>query len=87
MQFEYDPNKSISNKTKHGIDFEEAQMLWDDVDLLEIPILTTDEPRFIVIGTLKGKTWSAIITYRTDKIRIIAVRRSRDNEVKLYEGE
>ncbi len=87
MQFEYDPNKSISNKTKHGIDFEEAQMLWDDVDLLEIPILTTDEPRFIVIGTLKGKTWSAIITYRTDKIRIISVRRSRDNEVKLYEGE
>jgi uncharacterized DUF497 family protein len=86
MDFEFDPKKSDSNKTKHGIDFYEAQGLWDDPDLVEIPLKTSDELRYLVIGRILEKHWSGIITYRRDKIRIISVRRSRKEEVDIYEG-
>ncbi len=86
MEFEFDPKKSDVNKTKHGIDFHEAQALWNDPDLIEIPAKTSDEPRYLVIGEISGKHWSAVITYRGEKIRIISSRRSRKEEVDLYEG-
>jgi len=86
MDFEFDPGKSGTNKIKHGIDFIEAQELWDDIDLLEIPAKTTDEPRFLVIGRIGEKHWTGIITYRSDNIRIISVRRARDEEIELYES-
>jgi len=87
LTFEYDDNKSNKNFTKHGIDFDASQALWRDPDLLEIPAKTTDEPRFIVIGIIGKKHWSAVITYRGKNIRIISVRRSRIEEVKLYESQ
>ncbi len=86
MYFEFDPKKSDSNKKKHGIDFIEAQELWGDVDLLEIPAKTTDESRFLVIGKIDEKHWARIITYRNDNIRIISVRRARNEEIELYES-
>ena len=86
MKFEFDPKKSTANRNKHGIDFVEAQALWEDPDLLEIPARTEDEPRFLVIGKLNGKHWSGVITYRADTIRIISARRSRKEEVEVYES-
>ncbi len=86
MSFEFDLNKSKSNKTKHGIDFVEAEQLWDDPDLIEIPVKTVDEPRFLVIGKILQKHWSGFITYRDGNIRIISVRRSRQEEVDIYES-
>ena len=86
MEFEFDPIKSNSNKGKHGIDFYETQALWNDPDLMEIPVKTSDEPRFLVIGNISGKSWSGVITYRSEKIRIISVRRSRKEEVDIYES-
>ena len=86
MEFEFDPSKSNSNKKKHGIDFYEAQALWNDSDFIEIPLKTIDEPRFLVIGRISEKHWSAIITYRSENIRIISVRRSRKEEVDIYES-
>ncbi len=86
MNFEFDKNKSKSNKEKHNIDFFEAQELWDDPDLIEIPTKNIDELRLIIIGKIKGKHWSGIITYRESNIRIISVRRSRIEEVKIYES-
>lgn len=86
MDFEFDSRKSDSNKIKHGIDFYEARALWDDPDLIEIPLKTSDEPRLLVIGRISEKHWSGIITYRSDKIRIISVRRSRKEEVDIYES-
>ncbi len=86
MKFEFDPKKSSDNKQKHGIDFIEAQALWDDPDLLEIPARIEDEPRFLVVGKIYGKHWSGVITYRADIIRIISVRRSRNEEVEVYES-
>ncbi len=86
MDFEFDPGKSEENKRKHGVDFFEAQALWEDPDLVEIPAKTSDEPRFLVVGRIAGKHWSGVITYREDKIRIISVRRSRKEEVDIYES-
>jgi uncharacterized DUF497 family protein len=85
-EFEYDPNKSAAHLKKHGIDFEEAQALWLDPDLIEILAKTTDEPRSLFIGKIGNKHWSAVVTYRTPNIRIISVRRSRKAEVALYES-
>ncbi len=87
MEFEFDPKKSDSNKQKHGLDFYEAQALWDDPDFIEIPVQTIDEPRCLVIGMIEGKHWSGVIIYRGDKVRIISVRRSRKEEVEIYESE
>jgi hypothetical protein len=86
MDFEFDKNKSLSNSEKHGIDFHKAQVLWEDPYLLEIPAKTIDEPRFLVIGKIKDRFWSAVITYRKSTIRIISVRRSREEEIELYES-
>ena len=86
MNFEYDPEKSATNKLKHGIDFREAQALWDDLDYIEIPVMTADEPRYLVIGKINGKHWSGVITYRSESVRIISVRRSRKEEVDIYES-
>ncbi len=85
MSFEYDLNKSVANKAKHGIDFDEAQALWEDSERLEIPAKVMGEPRCLVIGKINGKHWSAVVTYRSSNIRIISVRRSREEEVTLYE--
>lgn len=84
--FEFDESKSKSNLKKHGIDFVEAQRLWDDSSLLEVPAKTVDEPRYLVIGMIELKHWSAVVTYRNEGIRIISVRRSRIEEVSLYES-
>lgn len=86
MEFEFDKNKSEINKQKHGIDFYEAQELWDDPDYIEIPVKTIDESRFLIIGKISGKHWSAVITYRSKNIRIISVRRSRKEEIDIYES-
>lgn len=87
MKFQFDPQKSVSNKEKHGIDFDDAQALWADPDLLEIPARIVDESRFLIIGKINGKHWSGIITYRRNVIRIISIRRSRPEEVALYENK
>ena len=84
--FEYDENKSQSNLAKHRIDFVEAQKLWNDSSLLEIPARTQDEQRFLIIAKIDNKHWSGVITYREQNIRIVSVRRSHTEEINLYES-
>ena len=86
LTFEFDEPKSRSNLLKHGINFVDAQLLWNDPRLLEIPANTEDEPRFLVIGLINGRHWSAVVTYRGGNIRLISVRRSRTEEAALYES-
>jgi len=86
LVFEFDEPKSQANRAKHGIDFVEAQLLWLDPNLVEIPARTDDEPRFLIVGRIGKKHWSAVITYRAEAIRLISVRRSRSEEVNLYES-
>jgi uncharacterized DUF497 family protein len=84
--FEFDEIKNLSNKDKHGIDFSEAQRLWEDENRIVIPSRNLDEPRFLIIGKIEKKYWSAIYTMRQEKIRIISVRRSRNEEIEIYES-
>ena len=86
MKFQYDSQKSRTNLDKHGIDFEVAQKLWDDPNIIEVQTRSSDETRFLIIGRLEGRHWSAVVTYRAGEIRIISARRSRETEVELYEG-
>jgi len=83
--FEYDECKSASNKDKHGIDFVEAQLLWKDKNLIVAPLQYLDEPRFLAVGKIKSKHYSAIFTYRNENLRLISVRRARKEEVTAYE--
>ena len=86
INFEFDETKSQANLLKHGINFVDAQDLWNDPCLLEIPAKTEDEPRHLMIGLINEKHWSAVITYRGAVIRLISIRRSRTEEVALYES-
>lgn len=86
MEFEFDEGKSNSNEVKHGIDFIKAQKLWLDTNRVEIAARVVEEPRFLIIGQINEKHWAAVITYRSQQVRIISVRRARNEEVKLYEG-
>ncbi len=87
MAFEFDERKSQANKAKHGIDFVDAQALWLDEALAEVPARSDSETRFLVVGLMGDKHWSAFITYRGENIRLISVRRSRPEEVSIYEGQ
>jgi len=86
LDFEFDEAKSQSNAEKHGIDFIEAQLLWLDSMLVEIPARTVDEPRYLIVGMIGATHWSAVITYRNERIRIISVRRARREEIEIYES-
>ena len=85
-EFEFDEAKSQANLDKHGIDFVAAQGLWEDPYLLEVRAKPEDEQRFLLIGKIGEKHWSAVVTYRDARIRLISVRRSRKKEVELYES-
>jgi uncharacterized DUF497 family protein len=85
MKFEFDPKKSAANAVKHGIDFVAAQELWEDVNRLVEPARSDAEKRQRMIAQTGGKLWAAIFTERGDNIRIISVRRARDNEKAEYE--
>ena len=88
MTFEFDPFKSASNKIKHGIDFVEAQRLWQDDGLAESMSKANlaGELRFLAVGRIDGKLWTAICTFRGTSVRIISVRRARQEEVAYYDG-
>jgi len=85
MAFEYDSAKSISNSRKHRIDFLQAQVLWLDPDLFILPSRFPKEPRYLAIGRIEERFYTAIFTERNDQIRLISVRRARDEEEQLYE--
>lgn len=86
MNFEFDTAKSNSNKVKHGIDFVEAQMLWQDEKLLTVPLKFEKEIRNGALGKIDGKLWFMAFTMREEKVRIISVRRAREAEREYYEN-
>ncbi len=83
MPYEFDPKKNASNKLKHGIDFTEAQALWQS-SRVELDAKDAAEKRYLVIGTIKEEHWSAIIAYRGMTIRLISVRKSTPQEITAY---
>ena len=85
MEFDYDPHKSASNKIKHGIDFEEAKLVWQDTEAVLLASAYSAESRYLAIGHIYNTLWTVIFTLRDDKIRIISARRSRASEAAYYE--
>jgi len=85
LEFEFDPKKSKTHKTKHGIDLNEAQLLWNDPDLIEGPAISVTEERWLAVGIIYRKHWTACFTYRGTRIRIIECRRARKEEKEVYE--
>jgi uncharacterized DUF497 family protein len=85
VEFAFDPDKSDANAKKHGIDFFDAQLLWLDDMLIEVPARTAGQPRWLVVGRISDRHWSAVIPRRGDTLRIISLRRARPEEIKLYE--
>jgi len=87
MHFEFDPKKSAANMAKHGISFESAQSLWVS-DLREVATaIIGQESRTVVTGSINGKLWTAVVTYRKDATRIISCRRANHREELQYHGE
>ena len=86
MEFDYNPTKSMANLVKHGINFKDAQQLWEDSGLTVIKARTVGDPRWIAIDHIGDKHWSGVFTSRGEVIRIISVRRSRPKEIALYES-
>lgn len=86
MTFEFDPAKSAANLAKHGIDFEAAQALWEDEALIVAPARAEDELRWLAVGRIDGRHWTAVYTVRDGAVRIISVRRARGDEIDAYQG-
>lgn len=87
MPFECDPVKSATNKEKHGIDFVDAQAIWADDKSFRADITFEDEDRFYAVGQVDGKLWTAVCTMRGSTVRIMSVRRSRQDERDIYESQ
>ncbi len=85
MEFEFDPDKSKANHDKHGIDFVEAQVLWDGLRIVDAPAVSRDEPRFMALAEYEGNVWAAVFTLRGEIVRLISVRRAAKGEVEGYE--
>ena len=86
MECQFDKRTSQINRKRHGIDFIEAHALWNDPDRIEIPAKIADEEIFLLIGKISDKCWSTIFTYWNEKIRIISARRSRKEDIEIYES-
>jgi hypothetical protein len=78
------PQKSELNQGKHGIDFSRARLLWIDGKRIVVPARSTTEPREAIIAEIDGTLCTGIYAMRGETIRIISVRRSRDEEKEGY---
>ena len=85
MEFDYDPYKSSTNKIKHGVDFEEAKLVWQDADVVLLASAYSVEICYLAIGHSYNKLWTVIFALRGGTIRIISARRSRESEAAYYE--
>lgn len=81
--FEWDTTKQAKNLAKHGIDFADIPANWDF--RLEIgPTPRGNEMRWHALIDLDGIVVAVIYTLRGKTIRIISVRKARDDERKIY---
>ena len=82
--FEFDAEKSAANLAKHGIDFETAQALWQDLNRTEIDVVRNDELRTLAPGLIDGHLWTVVYTLRGEIVRIGSARRAWDKEIRRY---
>jgi len=88
IRFEWDESKNKSNRTKHGIWFEEAQSVFDDPLGRLFVDDAMDEDRFILVGTSSSSSLLVIVHGYRDQdtvIRIISARKATKRERTFYE--
>ena len=76
MDFEYDPKKSASNLWRHGIDFVDAQELWDVAHVVIPSERLAGELRYALVGKLEDRLYVVIYTIRGSRIRLISCHRA-----------
>lgn len=84
MEFEWDPAKQRSVLEVRGIDFVDAHLLFDGRLLITNPAHRPGEERWLSIGEIEGRLIAVVWTWREDRIRIITMRRARDEEKIKY---
>ena len=85
MEFEYDPQKNASNRERHGIDFVEAQKLWEAYHAIVPADMVGGESREAIIGKIEGELYLAIFTVRRGRIRLISCHRADGKWEDIYE--
>lgn len=84
MDFEWDEAKRLANLAKHALDFRDAPLVLDDAHLVAPARPGAEEPRWLMIGRLEGRHVCIVVTRRADAIRVISMRRARDDERERY---
>jgi uncharacterized DUF497 family protein len=85
MEFEWHEAKRIANLAKHGLDFQDADLVFEAIHFAEPARSVGDELRFAVIGPYDGRLVAVICTMRGDSVRIISMRRARQSERQRYQ--
>ena len=89
MRFDWDENKTVSNRSKHGVSFEEAKTVFDDplyVDFYD-PNHSEEEDRYLIVGeSSQRRLLIASYTERGNLIRLISAREVTRTEMKVYEA-
>ena len=83
MRFEFNQEKSESNRRKHGVTLEQATQIWLNT-YLELRARTVDEARFMAIGKIQERLYACIYTVRGESVRLISCRRARAKEAQFY---
>lgn len=79
--YEWDEKKRVQNLKKHGIDFDDARVIFDGPTIVMQSNRKT-ETRYAVLGFIEENEIAVICTFREDRCRIISARRARTNERK-----
>ncbi len=83
--FEWDENKRLSNIRKHGIDFLDVEIIFEqDTVIIEDNRLNYDEKRWLALGLLKERVVVVVYTERHPKLRIISIRKATKYEQRVY---
>jgi uncharacterized DUF497 family protein len=85
MAFIWDPKKRLLNISKHGIDFQDAQRVFDGLTVTATDRRGPyDEERFLTLGMLGSKVVCVAHTERDDQVRIISIRETTKYEAQQY---
>ena len=85
MRFEWDEAKRESNILKHGIDFIDAEKVFEGQTITILDDrFDYEQERFITLGLLDGRVVAIVHTEAEDVIRIISARKATNNEEISY---
>lgn len=87
VYFEFDPGKEKQNQERHGIDFQEAQRLWDGPHVIIPAKNIREEGRWAILGKIRGKVCIAIFTMTARAIRIISCHRADRRWERIFYGK